>query len=112
MNPAGLFNQTVTIKDPSYTQAADGSVGWTLSGTDAIKCSIQPLSSTESIEMERQTSGVFARMYCGLDAIVSYNLEKGSEIVDADGVTWRVAGHPRNTGGRSVFLTVDLERTK
>jgi hypothetical protein len=108
MNPAGLFVNTVTVYAQTNTVAADGSYSSSGAGTTGVKCSLQPLSSSESVQYERQTSGVFARMYCGLGVAIAPD----SIVVDADGVSWRVAGRGRNVGGRSVFQTVDLERIK
>lgn len=108
MNPSGMYKQSATIKSPAQAQAADGSMSWLFSSSDPVSCEIQPLSSSESIQLDRQASGEFARMYCGADVSVNDKCE----VLDSAGVTWRVVGHPRNTGGRGVFLTIDLERMK
>jgi hypothetical protein len=106
MNPAGLFNLSVTLRTATNTVAADGSysTGFT---TTTIPCAINPLSSSEAIQYERKASGEFARMYCG----PAVSITPTSEIEWSSNI-WRVAGRPRNTGGRGVFLTVDLERIK
>lgn len=108
MNPAGMFNQTVSLYIPDETHETDASVSTELVLDSDFKCSLQPLSSSESIQYERKASGEFARLYCG----ASIAITKDCEVQDAANVRWRVVGQPRNTGGRSVFLTVDLERLK
>lgn len=103
-----MFNLTATSYIPSNVLETDGSTTTTYGSDETFACSIQPLSSTESIQYERKASGVFARMYCGMGV----GIEPNYRIIDGDAVTWLVAGRARNTGGRSVFQTVDLERLK
>lgn len=108
MNPAGLFVNTATINNPATAVAADGSYTTVASLSEPVSCSIQPMSSSESIQYARRASGEFCRMYCAVG--VSINGE--SSVTDEAAVVYRVAGIARNTGGRGVFLTIDLERIK
>lgn len=108
MSPESMYVNTASLRVITNTVADDGSYSHDITIGDSFPCSIQPLSSSESIQYERQASGEFARLYC--DPSVSITAE--SEIVDESSVVWRVVGRPRNTGGRSEFQTIDLERTK
>jgi hypothetical protein len=103
-----MYNQTVTVNTASNTVADDGSYSTTYSSTSGVVCSIQPMSSSESVQYERQASGEFARMYCS----PSVSITAESEVVDAASVTWRVAGRPRDTAGKGMMQTIDLERLK
>lgn len=109
MNPAGLFVNTVTVKTPTETVGTDGSYVRTFTLDSGVKCSLQPLSASESIQYGRDAASVFARAYFSIGQVENL-ITVDSEILDADNVTWRVVGRPRNVGGRGVFLTVDLER--
>lgn len=105
MNPAGLFVNTVTIKVPTLSTQTDGSTTRTYADTEAV-CSLQPMSASEAVRLGRDAASVLARAYFPAGT----SLTVDSEIVDAASVRWRVIGRGRDTGGRSQFITVDLER--
>lgn len=113
MNPAGLMVNTVTVSHYTYTNGSDGTFTLNAQTTFTTKASVQPRSSSEGTDFDRQSGKEFAVGYFPLRKQDGTSLELPLKAE----VTWgskvyRVRGPARDVGGRGVFQSVDMEREK
>ncbi len=104
MNPSGLYNTTATLRTPSNSQQGDGSIAVNFTNS-TFACAINPMGPKEVIQYQRPFGTIMARLYCALTPVIT----QAHEVVWG-GFTWKVFGPPIDTGGRSIFQKVILER--
>lgn len=103
MNPAGMYNKSVTHSAATGTLQTGGDTTYTFASS-TVQASVQPMSPSEVLNLQRPVGSKMANMF--ISPTVTINT-KDQFIVD--GQTYRVVGAPLDVGGRGIMQKVLLE---
>lgn len=109
MNPAGMFNRSVTVRNGMWGDDTAGGVSvGTNEDIDSVPCSIQEGGSSEGGDGGRDSSEVTAVGYFPfMVGVAAVRLKVDTHVIDGD-KTYRVRGAAEDVGGRGIYQRVNL----
>jgi len=109
--PYNLLDMTATVQTPTETVGADGgtSVTWASTYT-GVRCTIQPLSSTDRLLYGKEDGLRVSTAYFppDLDTGTVTPIQKRWRVI-ANGISYRVVGASMDPAGKGVLQTLTLE---